>query len=60
MEAILKDEKDPRVLGNEAIFDTYKYLGNRKNKGYAEWEARQKGLPLPEEPKKKGKKAADE
>jgi hypothetical protein len=53
MEAMLKDEKDPRVLGNAAIFDTYKYLGNRKNKGYAEWEAAQKGQPLPEEPKKK-------
>ena len=60
MEVILKDEKDPRVLGNAAIFDTYKYLGNRSKKGYAEWEAAQKGQPLPEEPKKKGKKSADE
>jgi N-sulfoglucosamine sulfohydrolase len=57
MEAILKEEKDPRVLGNAAIFDTYKYLGNRKGKGYAEWEAAQKGQPLPEEPKKKRKGA---
>ena len=57
MEGILKEEKDPRALGNEAIFDTYKYLGGRKGKGYAEWEAAQKGQPLPEEPKKKkGKK----
>ncbi|MCF7785541.1 MAG: sulfatase [Prosthecobacter sp.] len=60
MESRLKEEKDPRALGNEAIFDTYKYLGNRKNKGYAEWEAAQKGQPLPEVPKKKGKKDADE
>ena len=60
MEGLLKKEKDPRALGNEAIFDTYKYLGARKNKGYAEWEAAQKGQPLPEVPKKKGKKDADE
>lgn len=56
MEGILKEEKDPRALGNEAIFDTYKYLGGRKGKGYAEWEAAQKGQPLPEEPKRKRKK----
>jgi arylsulfatase A-like enzyme len=60
MEAILKEEKDPRVLGNAAIFDTYKYLGSRKNKGYAEWEAAHKGITLPEEPKKKKGKIADE
>ena len=56
MEAILKDEKDPRALGGEAIFDTYKYLGNRTKKGYAEWDAKQRGIPLPEAPRK-GKKA---
>jgi len=52
MEAMLKEEKDPRVLGDGAIFDTYKYLGNRKGKGYAEWEARQKGIVPPERPSK--------
>lgn len=38
----LIDEKDPRALGQESVFDTYKYLGNRSQKGYAEWEMRQK------------------
>lgn len=56
METTLKEEKDPRALGNAAIFDTYKYLGKRTGKGYAEWEAAQRGIPLPELPKKKGKK----
>ena len=58
LDAMLKAEKDPRETGNAAIFDTYQYLGNRAKKGYAEWEARQKGLLPPEEPKKgkKGKK----
>lgn len=53
MESLLREEKDPRVVGDPAIFDTYQYLGNRSKKGYAEWEARQKGLPLPEVPKRK-------
>ena len=57
---ILKEEQDPRLIGNAVTIDTYKYLGNRRKKAYAEWEARQKGQPLPETPKKKGKKAADE
>lgn len=58
LDAMLKSENDPRETGNAAIFDTYQYLGNRAKKGYAEWEARQKGLLPPEEPKKgkKGKK----
>jgi hypothetical protein len=38
----LIDEKDPRALGQGSVFDTYKYLGNRGQKGYAEWEKRQK------------------
>lgn len=33
---MLKTEKDPRALGNGAIFDTYKYLGAR-GKGYETW-----------------------
>lgn len=32
----LKEEKDPRALGNGAIFDTYKYVSSRK-KGYDTW-----------------------
>ena len=61
LDAMLKAEKDPRETGNAAIFDTYQYLGKRTGKGYAEWEARQKGLLPPEEPKKgkKGKKTEE-
>lgn len=33
MFAMLRDEQDPRALGNGAIFDTYKYVGPR-GKGY--------------------------
>ena len=55
LDAMLKEEKDPRETGNAAIFDTYQDLGKRSGKGYAEWEARQKDLLPPEEPKK-GKK----
>ncbi|MEW6305192.1 MAG: hypothetical protein AB1705_17080, partial [Verrucomicrobiota bacterium] len=36
MMSMLKDEQDPRALGNGAIFDTYKYLGGRA-KGYETW-----------------------
>lgn len=44
LDRMLRDEQDPRALGNGAIFDTYKYLGNRKNKGYDEWvQSQEKG-----------------
>ncbi|MES2506242.1 MAG: heparan N-sulfatase, partial [Verrucomicrobiota bacterium] len=36
MMSLLKEEGDPRALGNGAIFDTYKYLASRK-KGYETW-----------------------
>ncbi len=36
MLAMLKEEQDPRALGNGAIFETYKYLGGR-GKGYDTW-----------------------
>jgi len=36
MFAQLRAEKDPRALGNGAIFDTYKYVGARA-KGYDTW-----------------------
>jgi len=36
MMGMLKDEGDPRALGNGAIFDTYKYVGGRA-KGYETW-----------------------
>ena len=36
MMRMLKDEQDPRALGNAAIFDTYKYVGGR-GKGYETW-----------------------
>lgn len=37
MLTVLKEEQDPRALGNGAIFDTYQYLGGRKTKGYDTW-----------------------
>jgi len=50
LDAMLREEQDPRALGSAAIFDTYQYLGNRRNKGYDEWlKARQaKGKDSPE------------
>jgi arylsulfatase A-like enzyme len=36
MMSLLKDEQDPRALGQAAIFDTYKYVGGRQ-KGYETW-----------------------
>ncbi len=33
---MLRAEGDPRALGNGAIFDTYRYVGNR-TKGYETW-----------------------
>lgn len=37
MMTMLRDEQDPRALGNAAVFDTYKYVGGRDKKGYDEW-----------------------
>jgi N-sulfoglucosamine sulfohydrolase len=39
---LLKEEGDPRALGNGAIFDTYKYVGGRA-KGYDTWLKKQEG-----------------
>lgn len=36
MLGLLAEEKDPRVLGNAAVFDTYHYVGSR-GKGYETW-----------------------
>ncbi len=36
MMKLLTEEKDPRALGQEAIFDTYKYVGGG-GKGYDAW-----------------------
>lgn len=44
MTAMLRDEKDPRALGNGAIFDTYKYVAGR-GKGYDTWLNAQKFTP---------------
>jgi arylsulfatase A-like enzyme len=44
MMEMLREEKDPRALGNAAVFDTYKYLGGR-SKGYETWlKAQEAGL----------------
>jgi arylsulfatase A-like enzyme len=40
MLTVLKNEQDPRALGNGDVFDTYKYLGSRR-KGYETWLAAQ-------------------
>lgn len=36
MMAMLREEQDPRALGNAAVFDTYRYTGPR-GKGYETW-----------------------
>jgi arylsulfatase A-like enzyme len=36
MEAMLREEGDPRALGNAAVFDTYKYVGARGH-AYDTW-----------------------
>ncbi|GIW92875.1 MAG: heparan N-sulfatase [Pirellulaceae bacterium] len=46
METLLRQEQDPRVLGNAAVFDTYRYVGPRQAKGYDEWLIRQGKPPL--------------
>jgi N-sulfoglucosamine sulfohydrolase len=51
MMQLLREEGDPRALGQGEIFDTYKYLGGR-TKGYETWLAAQK-ITLPDPPAKK-------
>lgn len=59
MMTLLKEEQDPRALGQAAIFDTYRYVGAR-GKGYETWlkaqEARQQlsSIEAPAEAAKKG------
>jgi N-sulfoglucosamine sulfohydrolase len=36
MQQLLRDDSDPRALGEAAVFDTYKYAGGRA-KGYETW-----------------------
>ena len=36
MERLLSDEGDPRLLGNGSVFDTYKYVGDRRH-SYDAW-----------------------
>lgn len=44
MMKMLRDEEDPRALGQGHVFDTYRYVGPR-TKGYETWLAKQPGLP---------------
>jgi N-sulfoglucosamine sulfohydrolase len=58
---LLKEDQDPRALGNGAVFDTYKYTGGRA-KGYDTWLKEQEakvadGLKAQAEAKPKGKAA---
>jgi arylsulfatase A-like enzyme len=45
MVSMLKEEGDPRALGQTEIFDTYNYVGGR-NKGYETWLQRQEATVL--------------
>jgi hypothetical protein len=36
MMTLLREEQDPRALGQAAVFDTYRYVGSRA-KGYETW-----------------------
>lgn len=67
MMQMLRDEQDPRALGEAAIFDTYKYVGGR-GKGYETWlkaqeeklgELKAKLDTAPPPAKKGGKKAKE-
>jgi N-sulfoglucosamine sulfohydrolase len=59
MMTMLKEDKDPRALGDAAIFDTYQYVGGR-GKAYDTWlkaqEAKAAGEPVPVAPKNAAKK----
>lgn len=48
MMTMLRDEGDPRALGQGAIFDTYHYVGAR-TKGYETWLKKQEGRLAAEE-----------
>ena len=66
MMTLLTEEKDPRALGQAAIFDTYQYVGaGGSNKSYANWLKAQEeiqklssieSVPAAEAAKKGGKK----
>lgn len=43
LDAALVEEKDPRALGNAAIFDTYKYVGSAKKSYDAKMKAKPAG-----------------
>ena len=59
MMTMLREDKDPRALGDAAIFDTYQYVGGR-GKGYETWlkaqEAKMSGEPMPAVPKQANRK----
>jgi N-sulfoglucosamine sulfohydrolase len=46
LEALLKQEGDPRAEGRGAIFESYRYVGPRDKKGYDEWLISQGKPPL--------------
>jgi hypothetical protein len=41
MEEMLRQEGDPRTLGNEEVFETYRYVGGRGH-SYEAWLENQK------------------
>ncbi len=50
MDQMLREEGDPRVLGQAEVFDTYKYVGNRGH-GYDEWRRSQQSPEKQSKPK---------
>jgi len=46
LDALLKQEGDPRAEGRGAIFESYRYVGPRDKKGYDEWLISQGKPPL--------------
>ncbi len=55
LDAALVEEKDPRALGQAAIFDTYKYVGSPAKSYDAKMKARESGAEPEARKKKKNK-----
>jgi N-sulfoglucosamine sulfohydrolase len=63
MLALLKEDQDPRVLGQAAVLESYEYVGGGGNKSYENWLKTQEqklsgaaAASAPAEPVKKGRK----
>ena len=56
MESMLRAEQDPRVVGDPAIFDTYKYVGSREKS----YDFKMKAIAEGKDPATVGKKKKKE